>query len=209
MGASARARIIGMAVACAAAVVADWLIGLHGLGLAFAAGGAVAAGLVIAPSAKPPAISLAAVTAEPADGWAEFHRELNRARRFDRPFGIVRFVGVGTRSVTATTVRDRLAALGRRIDRVWLDDGDLFLLLPESGAGAVETAVARAQYRLGEALGIAITATFPANGITSGSLVASLYQGDTSPVAIGALGPVTPSTDSDPEADDSKAGAAR
>jgi hypothetical protein len=209
MGASARARILGMAVACAAAVVADWLIGLHGLGLAFAAGGAVAAGLVIAPSAKPPAISLAAVTAEPADGWAEFHRELNRARRFDRPFGIVRFVGVGTGSVTATTVRDRLAALGRRIDRLWLDDGDLFLLLPESGAGAVETAVARAQYRLGEALGTAITATFPANGITSGSLVASLYQGATSPVAIGALGPVTPSTDSDPEADDSKAGAAR
>jgi hypothetical protein len=210
MGATARARtFIGIASGWAVAVAADWLIGLHGLGVAFAVGGAVVAAVLAASNAGTSAIQLSAVTSEPDQGWAEFHRELNRARRFDRPFGIVRFAGVGAGTVTEMVVRDRVAALARRIDRVWLDDGDLFLLLPESDAAAVETAVARAQYRLGEALGAAVTATFPANGITSGSLVASLYRGDTSPVAIGALGPVTPPTDSDSAAHDSTAGAVR
>ena len=203
MDATGRARAsIGIALACAAAVAADWLFGLHGLGLAFAVGGAFAGGVIALSSAGPRPIQLAAVTAEPAEGWAEFHRELSRARRFDRPFGIVRFVGIGGGVMTDSHVRDRVAALARRIDRVWLDGGDLFMLLPEADAGAVETAVARARYRVGEALDRAFTATFPANGITSGSLVACLYQGDASPVAINALGPVAPAMPSAEPPDD-------
>jgi hypothetical protein len=184
--------LIGIAAAGALALAGGWLVGRLDLGLAFAAGLAVALTMIMSRSTAP-AIRLAAGTSEPADGWAEFHRELNRARRFDRPFGIVRFVGVGRGQPTERHLRDQVASMGRRMDRVWLDGGDLFVLMPESDASAVETAVARVRYRIGAALDDAITATFPANGITSGSLIGCLYRGDASPVAIGALSPV-PST---------------
>jgi hypothetical protein len=209
MDATRRTRAaIGLALTCVAGVVGDWILGLHGLGIAFALGAALAASVMVLSAATQRPIPLAAVTAEPAQGWAEFHRELNRARRFDRPFGIVRFVGVGADEASGVHVRDRVAALARRIDRLWIDEGDLFMLLPESDAGAVETAVARARYRIGDVLETSFTAIFPANGITSGSLVACLYQGDASPVAIGALGPVTPPAEPPASTDGNVAGVA-
>jgi hypothetical protein len=193
MQGTGRARpLIAVAAACVLALAVGWVVDRLGLALAFSTGAVFATVVGLASMATTPAIRLMAVTSEPSDGWQEFHRELNRARRFDRPFGIVRFVGVGRGVMTERHVRDQLATLARRIDRVWLDGGDLFVLLPESDAAAVETAVARARYRLGEPLDVVVTATFPANGITSGSLIACLYQGDASPVAIGALAPASP-----------------
>lgn len=179
-----------IAVVCALAIALGWLVGSLGLALAFTAGATITMAGALLSIPRLPAIRLAAATSEPTEGWEEFHRELARARRFERPFGIVRFVGVDRDVVTERHTRDKVAALSRRIDRVWLDGGDLFVLLPESDPGAVEAAVARARYRLGAVLALTVTATFPANGITSGSLIACLYEGDTSPVAIGALGQV-------------------
>jgi hypothetical protein len=181
---------LGISVVIILALAVGWFVGALGLALAFTTGAALTMAVVLRSSAARPTTLLTAATSEPSEGWSEFHRELARARRFDRPFGIVRYVGVGQGVMTDRHLRDKVAALGRRIDRVWLDGGDLFVLMPESDAGAVETAVARARYRVGEALERSISATFPANGITSGSLIACLYQGDASPVAIGALGPV-------------------
>ena len=181
---------LGITLVCLLAIVLGWSVGALGPALAFTAGTALTMAVVMLRSASPAPTLLTAATSEPTEGWAEFHRELARARRFDRPFGIVRYVDVGGGVMTDRHLRDKVAAVARRIDRVWLDGGDLFVLMPESDAGAVETAVARARYRVGEALDRTITATFPANGITSGSLIACLYQGDASPVAIGALGPV-------------------
>jgi hypothetical protein len=181
---------LGISVVIILALAVGWFVGALGLALAFTTGAALTMAVVLRSSAARPTTLLTAATSEPSEGWSEFHRELARARRFDRPFGIVRYVGVGHGVMTDRHLRDKVAALGRRIDRVWLDGGDLFVLMPESDAGAVETAVARARYRVGEALERSIAATFPANGITSGSLIACLYQGDASPVAIGALGPV-------------------
>jgi hypothetical protein len=181
---------LGISVVIILALAVGWFVGALGLALAFTTGAALTMAVVLRSSAARPTTLLTAATSEPPEGWSEFHRELARARRFDRPFGIVRYVGVGQGVMTDRHLRDKVAALGRRIDRVWLDGGDLFVLMPESDAGAVETAVARARYRVGEALERSISATFPANGITSGSLIACLYQGDASPVAIGALGPV-------------------
>jgi hypothetical protein len=184
------ARPFIIVAAGALAIAVGWLVGQLGLAVAFMAGAALVLAVAHIPTGTAPAIRLMAVTSEPTDGWQEFHRELNRARRFDRAFGIVRFVGVGRGTMSERHVRDQVATLARRIDRVWLDDGDLFVLLPESDGAAVETAVARARYRLGQALDTPMTATFPANGITSGALIACLYQGDMAPVAIGALAPV-------------------
>ena len=181
---------LGITVVGILAIALGWAVGALGPALAFMAGAALTMAVVLLSSASRPTTLLTAATSEPSEGWSEFHRELARARRFDRPFGIVRYIDVGQGVMTERHLRDKVAALGRRIDRVWLDGGDLFVLMPESDAGAVETAVARARYRVGEALDRTISATFPANGITSGSLIACLYQGDASPVAIGALGPV-------------------
>jgi len=181
---------IALGLTCVLAIAISWLLGRLGLGLAFTLGSALTIAVVVLATAAAPAVRLTAATMATPEGWQEFHRELARARRFDRPFGIVRFVDVGSGVVSERRVRDRVAVLARRIDRVWLDGGDLFVLLPESDAAAVETAVERARYRVREALDVAVTATFPANGITSGALIACLYQGDASPVAIGALAPV-------------------
>jgi len=188
--------IVGITAVSLLAITVGWFVGALELALAFTAGATLTMALATLSSVSSPAIRLTAATPEPSEGWAEFHRELARARRFDRPFGVVRYVDVGEGVMTERHVRDKVAALARRIDRVWLDGGDLFVLMPESDAGAVETAVARARYRVGEALDRTVSATFPANGITSGSLIACLYQGDASPVAIGALGPVAPALSS-------------
>jgi hypothetical protein len=182
-------RLLGIAAICALALVVGWLFGAFGPALAFIAGAVTASVVLLAAGAAAPAVRLAAATSEPAVGWAEFHRELSRARRYERAFGIVRFVGVTGRPVSERVIRDRVAAMSRRIDRVWVDGNDLFVLLPESDAAAVQTAIERARYRLGALLDAPVTAIFPANGITSGSLIACLYQGDASPVAIGALAP--------------------
>jgi hypothetical protein len=185
-------RYLGITAICGLALVIGWLTGAIGPALAFTAGATAATALLLFARVAAPAVRLSAATSEPAVGWAEFHRELSRARRYERAFGIVRFVGVAGRPGGERVIRDRVAALSRRIDRVWLDGNDLFVLLPESDAAAVQTAIERARYRLGEMLDAPVTAIFPANGITSGSLIACLYQGDASPVAIGALAPAPP-----------------
>ncbi len=187
------ARFLGITAVCGVVLVCGWLVGALGPALAFTAGATMATAILLVTRAVGPAVRLAAGTSEPAVGWAEFHRELSRSRRYERAFGIVRFVGVAGRPVSERVIRDRVAAVSRRIDRVWLDGNDLFVLLPESDAAAVQTAIERARYRLGALLDAPVTANFPANGITSGSLIACLYQGDASPVAIGALAPAAAS----------------
>lgn len=174
------------------AIVVAGLAGSIGSGFAFAvgmlAGSAIVAGMATGQSA----VRLAAATSDASRGWAEFHRELARARRFDRAFGIVRFAGAELVAPGETRIRDRLAAMSRRIDRVWADGDDVFVLLPEADAAAVDGSVVRARQRIGEGLGQPNVAIFPSNGITSGAMIACLYQGDSSPVAIGAHAPANP-----------------
>jgi len=110
-------------------------------------------------------------------GWAEFHRELTRARRFDGRFGLVRLDG-GRASAAEdlAAIRDRIAGVTRRIDRVWIDGEEILLLLPEATTVAVEAAIGRIRPVVPDAVlanpGIAI---FPQHGITSGSLIAAAY----------------------------------
>jgi hypothetical protein len=110
-------------------------------------------------------------------GWAEFHRELTRARRFDGRFGLVRLDGGrATAAEDLAAIRDRIAGVTRRIDRVWIDGEEILLLLPEATTAAVEAAIGRIRPVVPEAVlanpGIAI---FPQHGITSGSLIAAAY----------------------------------
>jgi hypothetical protein len=108
-------------------------------------------------------------------GWAEFHRELTRARRFDRSFAIVR-LGPATSADDHGRIRDQVAAALRRIDRIWLDGDHILMLLPEANPTAVKATLDRVRAAVPEAIqfdpGIAL---FPQHGITSGSLIAAAY----------------------------------
>jgi hypothetical protein len=108
-------------------------------------------------------------------GWAEFHRELTRARRFDGSFALVRLNGAAAGNET-NAIRDRIAGVTRRIDRVWVDGGQILLLLPEAATAAVEATIGRIRPVVPESVvadpGIGI---FPQHGITSESLIAAAY----------------------------------
>lgn len=109
--------------------------------------------------------------------WSEFHRELTRARRFDRPFALIRLRLADTATAKdLTRVRDRAARATRRIDRVWINGDHVLMLLPEASVAAVDATLARVRAAAPEAFhtepGIAL---FPQHGITSGSLIAAAY----------------------------------
>jgi hypothetical protein len=109
-------------------------------------------------------------------GWAEFHRELVRARRYERTFAIVRFAGA-ERDVGATQVRllDEVSASARRIDRVWVDGNDVLVLLPESTRAAAEALVARIRSRAPQDFGLSSSvACFPLDGLTARAVIAAL-----------------------------------
>lgn len=105
---------------------------------------------------------------------AEVERELVRSRRYDRSFVVARAAlptarsGAARSGVAAETVAERL----RRIDRAWVDDSHLYLLLPESDRRGAEQVAERllADYAVSDLR----LATFPQDGVTAGALLATL-----------------------------------
>lgn len=135
-------------------------------------------------------IAAGGAIADAATGWAEFHRELARARRFDRPFSIVRLAGGHDPDGDAlTAARDGVAAAARRTDRAWVDGEDVLVLLPETSP----TTVARFVERIEREASVGLTASvasFPDDGITSGALISVVYGGSAPvPVPIGTVRP--------------------
>jgi hypothetical protein len=145
-----------------------------GLGLLLGAGGSVV--VVPALRAAPAGIKGAAID-DVGTGWVEFHRELARARRFDRPFAIVRFsVGRSPDQGVLVGLRNEIAAISRRIDRLWIDEDHILLLLPEATEAAAKTALSRIHVRVPAAVAFAPgLAMYPEHGITSGALIAAVY----------------------------------
>jgi hypothetical protein len=162
-------------LAVAAVPVVLILAGGLGFAAAFIAGALAGVWLVLSRRPAEPAVELAAAVSDSIAGWREFHRELARARRFNRPFAIVRYPDAAADPRVGTRLRDRIASVSRRIDRIWVDGTDLFALLPEADTGAVDAAVTRVRSRLGLSPAADIIATFPESGITSGALIAALY----------------------------------
>jgi len=131
------------------------------------------------------------VTVTSQAGWEDFHRELARARRHERPVAIVRLPGA-----TSIDAPDRAAAIApfvRRIDRIWAEHGDVTIVLPESDRAAAERLVERIRARRPESIGTGpAIAAFPADGLTSGALLAALYGAPlpSVPVPVGVGRPV-------------------
>ena len=112
-----------------------------------------------------PARPIAASSA-PA-GLQELHRELYRSRRYDRPLALIGVPHPANGEPAA------LSALVRSIDRVWAENGRVYLLLPEANRAMGEALLARLeQHReLGVRQEDARLAVFPEDGLTTGALL--------------------------------------
>lgn len=107
--------------------------------------------------------------------WADLRREIARARRFTRPFAIIRIKRRGKHDGWVAYGR-ALGSLVRSVDAMWEADDAVFLLLPESDRTAGERFVARLRRdvpQLARAEDVALAA-FPDDGLTSGALLSHL-----------------------------------
>ena len=112
--------------------------------------------------------------------YDELRREMDRARRHERPFALARIMPTPSHEESTLTLLARLGSNGRRkgvrsADRVWRSGGDVFLLLPETTSEAARTVVERATSS-GETLMTAgwQIVEFPEDGLTSTALFESL-----------------------------------
>lgn len=163
---------IGLGIAAVlAAVLAD--LG-SGLALVLAGGSLISltGSLVIGRRARGRQPSIADETSS----WADFRRELARARRHERPLSIARLPGGATgRSAVALTAGPHRRL--RRIDLAWSEGADVVILMPESDRAAAERAVGRISGTLGIDPAAARIATFPADGLTTVALVEAVGVG--------------------------------
>ena len=133
-------------------------------------------------SSVPPAL----VPLDSADPWDEFRRELDRSRRYERTFVVVRVQsrsGQGSNQDGHSATRDsmyeemlQIGAFLRSVDRAWLADESVYVLLPESDLAMGEAFLTRVRRLAPEVLpdeGVRLSA-FPLDGSTSGALLAKL-----------------------------------
>jgi hypothetical protein len=121
-------------------------------------------------------------------GWAEFRRELRRSRRSGRPMTLLR-----TRSAVTLEAAQEVDDLDLRsrglhdhlrlVDRTWVDDGSVYILLPETSRAAADSLVSRLVTIAPELLpGEVRLATFPDDGLTSGALISAVHGASLSEV---------------------------
>lgn len=131
----------------------------------------------------------AAPIATPARaGWAEFRRELRRSRRSGRPMTLLRTRSAVTAEAAGAVddLDDRSRAFHdhlRLVDRTWVDDGSVYILLPETSRAAADSLVSRLVTLAPELLpGDVRLATFPDDGLTSGALISAVHGASLSEV---------------------------
>ena len=133
-----------------------------------------------------PARPASPITMPARAGWAEFRRELRRSRRNTRPMTLLRTlsaVGPGAVPQDPEVRSRRLHEHLRLVDRTWVDDGAVYLLLPETSRPAADSLVGRLQTIAPELLpGDVRVATFPDDGLTSGALISAVHGASLSQV---------------------------
>jgi hypothetical protein len=135
--------------------------------------------LLVAPAASSATTSPIATAMDEA-GWAEFRREMRRARRGVRSLTLVRIPSssaslAGAAPDLATWSR-QLSQHMRLVDRAWVDDGSLYVLLPESPRAAADVLLERVRSAAPGLLSSDLrVATFPDDGLTSGAIIAAVH----------------------------------
>ena len=135
-----------------------------------------------------PAEPEAMPTATPARaGWAEFRRELRRSRRAVRSMTLLRLPGpADPEAAIAADLEGRSRRLHehlRLVDRTWVDDGSIYVLLPESPRAAAESLLGRLRTLVPDVIAEDVRmATFPDDGLTSGALISAVHGASLSEV---------------------------
>jgi hypothetical protein len=130
-----------------------------------------------------------AVTDGGEEGFEQALRgELERGRRYCRPFALVRVPladGGAGRGLWGRRRRPAVAQdLVRSTDTAWTTDGALFLLLPESDRTSAEQCVKRLGSAVDLVTSAAATVVFPDDGVTTGGLLGALTKAP-DPAALG------------------------
>src|SRR5918992_100739 len=120
--------------------------------------------------------------------WDAFRRELDRARRFERTFVLVRLPvrdATGSEGLGEVGAREVLPLLVRSIDQVWAMDGSIYMVLPEGTRATARELIARLRVAMPHepALDLVEVVEFPHDGVTTGALVANLQPIDASEAA--------------------------
>jgi len=133
-----------------------------------------------------PARTASPITMPARAGWAEFRRELRRSRRNTRPMTLLRTLAPVGADAAPEDPEDRSRRLHehlRLVDRTWVDDGAVYLLLPETSRAAADALIARLHTLAPELLpGDVRVATFPDDGLTSGALISAVHGASLSQV---------------------------
>jgi hypothetical protein len=118
--------------------------------------------------------------------WEDLQLEIDRSRRYEHSFSIVRLTSRAASRRASDRHGERraeleqraltLAVLLRKLDRVWSDGEDIYLLLPEGGRAMAESMLDRISEPLAALLpdSEAAIATFPDDGLSKGALLAAL-----------------------------------
>src|SRR3954468_7026829 len=105
------------------------------------------------------------------DPWTEFDRELERTRRTERPCALL-WTHSDAASLSALDIAAVIVDRLRAVDRVWVEDDQVFVLLPETtvdGARAATTRITRSAEPLA---GLSVRkAVFPDDGLTRDALL--------------------------------------
>ncbi len=110
--------------------------------------------------------------------YDELRREMDRARRHERPFALARLRlaprGASAAGNPAWSPLDDAQPPIRSTDRVWKSGRDLYLLMPETSKAGAEAIIARALAVHPEPSTEWRVASFPGDGVTVGALFTEL-----------------------------------
>src|SRR3954447_11553888 len=105
------------------------------------------------------------------DPWSEFDRELERTRRTERPCALL-CTRPNAASEPALAIAASIADRLRAVDRVWVEDDQVFVLLPETTADGARAATTRIRRSAQTLAGLSVReAVFPDDGLTRDALL--------------------------------------
>jgi hypothetical protein len=109
-------------------------------------------------------------------GWERVRFEIDRARRRRSPLVVAR-LPLATRSPRAArALATRAGQLVRGSDAVWVEDRSMFVLMTDADRDSAKPGIDRVVAGLGGMLSVApLVASFPADALTLGGLVAELH----------------------------------
>lgn len=155
-------------------VMAGWSLSAGseiGAGMGFAG---VAVALLAMLRRQPLAARLeqGAITDGPS-GWQAVQRELDRSRRYERPFVLLRV----PRAQSGSALPDALRPFVRNHDLLWASGENVYLLLPEATREMAHALLARIRSVQPHLLpAIVRVVAFPEDAVTGGALIALLHD---------------------------------